>query len=61
MDFYNQAKINQIKVNDLLSNIKSKYIVYKIFEHLKKSRYLEIIKYNKKIQNLLSLNINNYK
>ena len=61
MDFSNQEKVNQIKSKDLLDNIKSKYFIDKIFDHLKKSRYLEIIKCSKKIQHLLNLNLKSYK
>ena len=33
----------------MLINIKSKYIVDKIYEHMKNKRKLNIIKYNKKV------------
>ena len=44
-----------------LDNIKSVYTIKIIFEHIKKNKYLSIIKYNKKMQNRLKLTINNYK
>ena len=44
-----------------LINIKSKYIILKIFEYLRKKKFLEIIKLNKKIQDKLNININDYK
>ena len=44
-----------------LKNIKSPYIIKKVFSSLKESRIFEILKYNKKYQNLFSLNIEFYK
>ena len=44
-----------------LDNIKSVYTIKIISEHIKKNKYLSIIKYNKKMQNRLKLTINNYK
>ena len=47
---------------NLLLNIKSLYILKNsIFDFFTKNKSLEIIKYNKKIQNKLSLDINKYK
>ena len=40
--------------------IKSKYILIKIFENLKEKKYLELIKYNKNLQEILSITLNNY-
>ena len=42
-------------------NIKSKYILKQIFDNLHKKKCLEIIKYNKKIQQKISVNTNDYK
>ena len=55
----NKIIYNKIKRN--LENIKSNYILKKIFFNLTKKKYLEIIKYNKKSQNILNITINNYK
>ena len=44
-----------------LDNIKSVYTIKIIFEHIKKNKFLSIIKYNKKMQNRLKLTINDYK
>ena len=49
----------QQKVN--FDNIKSKYILKQIFDNLNKKRFFKIINYNKTIQNILDININNYK
>ena len=39
------------KINNILIKIRSKYILKQIFDNLKKIRLLEIIRYNKNIQN----------
>ena len=45
----------------MLENIKSKYILEKIFKNLKEKCKLKIIAYNKSLQDKCSLNLNNYK
>ena len=60
----NQTRRKIIHVStqiNLINDINSKYIIQKIFDNLIKLKTLEIIKYNKKIQNRLNLNINYYK
>ena len=47
--------------NRKISDIKSKYILEKIFNNIQKLKLLKIIKYNKKIQKLLNLNSYDYK
>ena len=47
--------------NNLLNNIKCKYIFKQIFEKLKQKILLDIIKYNTNIQKILDINLNNYK
>ena len=64
MDSNNKSKnenneINESNIN--LTNIKSNYILSKIFVNIKKILKFEIIKYNKKLQNRLNLNIDNYR
>ena len=44
-----------------LKDIKSKYIKIIIFSYLDEKRKLEIIKYNKNIQNILDIKLINYK
>ena len=41
-------------------DIRSKYIIQRIFDNLKENKWLKIIKYNKMVQNKLGININNY-
>ena len=47
--------------NNILKNIKSKYILKILYEYLSHEKFLTIIKYNKDIQNKLNININTYK
>ena len=51
---------NNINENDLLKNIKSKYILKQILNNLDMTRLLKLVKYNKKIQERLNIDINNY-
>ena len=44
----------------MFDNIKSKFILHKILNYLLKRKLYKIIKYNKKIQQRLDLNINDY-
>ena len=47
------------KIN--LRNIKSKYIYSKILDNLDEIKFINIIKYNKAIQDICKKNINDYK
>ena len=47
--------------NNIIKTIKSKYIINKILSYLYENRKLELIKYNKKFQILLKIDINYYK
>ena len=47
--------------NNLLLSIKSKYTLQKIFDNLKKIKFLNIIKYNKSLQNKIDKGITDYK
>ena len=49
------------KPNPIIENIKSRYILSKIYDNMTKKKKLEIVKYNKKIQNRLNLSLNDYK
>ena len=49
------------KPNPILENIKSRYILSKIYDNMTKKKKLEIVKYNKKVQNRLNLDIKDYK
>ena len=54
-------KIKQIKSKSRLENLKSYFIFKKIFASIKKIKQLDILRYNKKLQKRLNLNINDYK
>ena len=49
------------KPNPNIENIKSKYILSKIYNNMSKKKKLLIVRYNKKIQNRLNLSIKDYK
>ena len=58
----NKVKPRNIKnLKNEFENVRSKYILQKILEILPKKRTLAIVKYNKKLQEKLNLNINDYK
>ena len=46
---------------ELLKNIKSKYIMIKVISNLNYKIKLYIFKYNKRIQNIMNVNLSNYK
>ena len=54
----NISKKDQTKDFD---NLKSDYFLRKLFDILKENKSLSIIKYNKKLQKRLNINIDNYK
>ena len=56
-----KEELNKHESNVHLNNIKSKYILKKILNVLQKIKICEIIRYNKKLQNIFNLNINDYK
>ena len=43
-----------------IENIKNRYILSKIYANIPKKKKLEIVKYNKKLQNRLNLSIKDY-
>ena len=54
-------KLNLIKSKNKFINIKSDYILKKLFDNMQKRISLKIIKCNFNIQKRLNININNYK
>ena len=61
MDSLKLSEPNQNISKNSLNNIKSKYILKKIFENLMKKKSLEFFKYNKKIQKKLEITKKDYK
>ena len=49
------------KYNHILTNLKSDYFLQKLYDNISNKQKLKIVKYNKKIQNRLNLDIKNYK
>ena len=47
--------------NQIYNNIKSKHILKRIFKTINKNKLFNIIRYNKKLQKIFGLGINNYK
>ena len=51
----NNKENESAKPNPILENIKSRYILSKIYNNMTKKKKLEIVKYNKRIQNRINL------
>ena len=58
---HSKEEINKTQLKNQIDNLKSKYILQKIFDNLPKKKSFEIIKYNKKIQKRVNIDINDYK
>ena len=54
-------KEEKLSLNIKLNDIKSKFIIKRIFSLLKEKKKLDLIKYNKNIQTILGINIEHYK
>ena len=58
----NLSKENEsVEPNPIIENIKSRYILSKIYNNMTIKKKLVIVKYNKKIQNRLNLDVKDYK
>ena len=57
----NEKLLQNIELKAKIENINSKFNLAHIFNNLQKHKFLNIIKYNKTLQNRLDLNIKNYK
>ena len=57
----NNKENESAKPNPILENIKSDYFLRKLYDNMTKKKKLEIVKYNKKVQNRLDLGIKDYK
>ena len=60
--FKENNKENQnIKSDIVMESLKSDYFLQKLYDNMAKKKKLEIVKYNKKMQNRLNLSIKDYK
>ena len=57
----NNKENESAKPNPIINNIKSRYILSKIYNNMTIKKKLEIVKYNKKVQNRLNLGVKDYK
>ena len=57
----NNKENESARPNPIIENIKSIYILSKIYSIMSKKKKLEIVKYNKRIQNRLNLSVKDYK
>ena len=57
-DSTNKAS-NQMK--NMFENLKSRYILQKLFNNLGRKKLLDVIKYNKTLKRRINININDYK
>ena len=49
------------KPNPIIEKLKSDYFLQKLYDNMTKKKKLEIVKYNKKIQNRINLSVKDYK
>ena len=57
----NNKENESAKPNPITENIKSDYFLEKLYDIMPKKKKLEIVKYNKKVQNRLNLGVKDYK
>ena len=57
----NNKESENAKPNPIIENIKSRYILSKIYNNMTIKKKLKIVKYNKRIQNRINLSIKDYK
>ena len=57
----NNKENESAKPNPITEKIKSDYFLQKLYDNMTKKKKLEIVKYNKRIQNRLNLDVKDYK
>ena len=57
----NSKENESAKPNPITEKIKSDYFLQKLYDNMTKKKKLEIVKYNKRIQNRINLSVKNYK
>ena len=61
MNSSNELNKDKTKSKDIFKNLKSKYILQKVFYNLLKKKSLDIIKYNNNIKKRVNISIKDYK
>ena len=56
-----KTESNKIESKNILTNLKSNYILKKLFDYLLKKKTLDLIKHNKKMKGRININIQDYK
>ena len=57
----NNKENESAKPNPIIEKLKSDYFLQKLYDNMTKKKKLEIVKYNKRIQNRINLNVKDYK
>ena len=57
----NNKEKENAKPNPILESLKSDYFLQKLYDNMPKKKKLEIVKYNKNVQNRLNLSVKDYK
>ena len=57
----NDKENESVKPNPPIKSLKSDYFLQKLYDNMTKKKKLEIVKYNKRIQNRINLSVKNYK
>ena len=57
----NNKENESAKPNPPFESLKSDYFLQKLYDNMTKKKKLEIVKYNKRIQNRINLSVKNYK
>ena len=58
---YKNKEKESTKPNPIMTNLKSDYFLRKLYDIISKKKKLEIIRFNKKMQNRINLSIKDYK
>ena len=58
---YKNKEKESTKPNPIMTNLKSDYFLRKLYDIMSKKKKLEIIRFNKKMQNRINLSVKDYK
>ena len=56
-----KTELNKVESKDIFKNLRSKYILQKVFYNLLKKKSLDIIKYNNNLKERMNISIKDYK